>query len=132
MRRLYFIADCRLPIADFSLSLVTSAATRLIEQLREGRVAKILQHEQAVLLVARQNFRRAETQFPEMRVNPDERRNDFRQTRGVHQDGGPVAVSETEVFARGGVAGERFAGGVAPAGGFKKFSRIVVIHGRTV
>ena len=67
-----------------------------------------------------------------MRVNPDKRRDDFRQLRGVHQDGGPVGLSQADIFARGGVAGERFTGGVAPAGGFKKFAGVVVGHGRTV
>ena len=67
-----------------------------------------------------------------MRVNPDERCDDFQQLRGVHQDGGPVAFLQAGIFSRGSVAGERFKGGVAPAGGFKKFAGVVVGHRRTV
>ena len=105
---------------------------RFFQQLREGHVAEIFQQHQAVRLVARQDFRRAETQLPEMGVNPVKRRDGFRQLRGVHQDGGLAAPAQTDIFARGGVADERFTGGVAPAGGGEKFACVVVGHVPTV
>ena len=70
------------------------------------------------------NFRRAETDLPEMLGDADERRDGIRHLRGVHQDGGLPFRAQAEIFPRRGVAGERFAGGGFPVREAGKCARL--------
>ena len=98
--------------AGVELGLVAAVG----EHAREGVVAQVLQQQEAVGLVDRQDLRRAELHRQQMSADAHERPHILVRRRRIHDDGGAAGARQAEVLAERGIARQQALLGIAPAG----------------